>query len=87
MSYTPETLIAAHRHSSNHRVELERSDICGCFYCCRTCTTHEVDEWLQDEGGTALCPHCGVDSLIGSASGYPVADEQFLRAMHARWFG
>lgn len=26
-------LILAHRHSSNHRSELEKSSVCGCFYC------------------------------------------------------
>jgi hypothetical protein len=49
--------------------------------------TQQVEEWLEDERGTALCPHSGIDSVIGSAFGYPVANEQFLRAMHARWFG
>ena len=29
MDYTRATLQAAHRHSSNHRKELERSEICG----------------------------------------------------------
>ena len=46
----------------------------------------DVEEWLDDEGGTALCPHCGVDSVIGSMSGYPVSDPQFLKAMYKRWF-
>jgi len=35
--------------------------------------------------GTALCPHCGVDSVIGSAAGFPLTDE-FLKAMHQEWF-
>jgi len=85
MGFELETLEAAHRHSIDHRDELERSAICGCFYCCRTCSVTEVEDWI-DEGGTALCPHCGIDSVIGSASGYPVDQPAFLRAMHARWF-
>ncbi len=85
MNYPRETLDASHRHSINHRKELEQSDICGCFYCGRTCVPAEIDTWT-DEGRTALCPHCGIDSVIGSASGYPVNDPQFLHAMHSRWF-
>jgi hypothetical protein len=80
------TLDAAHLHSANHRQELERSDVCGCFFCQKTFTVKDVDEWVEDENGTALCPYCGVDSVIGSASGFPVADTGFIRAMHDRWF-
>ena len=35
---------------------------------------------------TAICPHCGVDSVIGEKSGFPITQE-FLKAMHKRWFG
>jgi hypothetical protein len=86
MDYTRATLQAAHRHSSNHRKELERSEICGCFCCCRTFTAAAVEEWVDDEDGTAICPYCGVDSVLGSASGYPVSEQHFLRAMHTLWF-
>ena len=86
MEYDRQTLDAAHRHSSNHRAELEQSDICGCFYCRATFTSTDIEEW-EDKGGTALCPHCGVDSVIGSASGYPAGEQSFLSSMHDRWFG
>ncbi|MCE7962609.1 MAG: hypothetical protein DYH05_08955 [Acidobacteria bacterium ACB1] len=32
-----------------------------------------------------LCPKCGIDSVIGSNSGYPINDE-FLRRMRSHWF-
>jgi hypothetical protein len=85
MSFTRETLDAAHRHSANHRAELEQSDMCGCFHCRNTFKAAKVDEWI-DEDSTALCPHCGIDSVIGSASGFPVCEEKFLQAMYKRWF-
>jgi hypothetical protein len=85
IDHTRATLQAAHRHSSNHRNELERSEICGCFCCCRTFTVAAVEEWV-DEDGTAICPYCSADSVLGSASGYPVSEQHFLRAMHALWF-
>jgi hypothetical protein len=86
MDYSRAILDAAHRRSTHHREELERSEVCGCFYCLGTCVAGDVEEWIDDDG-TALCPRCGVDSVLGSASGYPAGDRQFLVAMHARWFG
>ncbi|WP_245197274.1 hypothetical protein [Labrys sp. LIt4] len=46
----------------------------------------KIEEWIDDSAGTALCPECGIDSVIGSASGYPVDDRDFLEAMHELWF-
>lgn len=78
----------AHRHSFFHRDEVLRSERCGCFYCQRTFTPAEVRHWVDEEDGvgmTALCPHCGIDAVIGSASGLPLTPE-FLTAMKRRWF-
>ncbi|MDT3381149.1 hypothetical protein RNI52_27735 [Labrys neptuniae] len=86
MAYSREMLERAHRQTTNHRQELEKSASCGCFYCCQTFTVAKIEEWIDDEEGTALCPYCGIDSLIGSASGYPVNDREFLQAMHKLWF-
>ncbi len=77
-------LEAAHRHSSNHREEVLASETCGCFYCLAIYPPSALTE-TTDEGRTFLCS-CGVDALIGSASGYPITPE-FLEAMQKRWFG
>jgi len=76
--------LSAHKHSSRHRGELEASEICGCFYCLRVYPPKEIQEWIDDET-TALCPHCGIDSVIGSKSGYPITAE-FLQKMKEHWF-
>jgi len=34
---------------------------------------------------TALCPRCGIDSVIGSASGYPITAD-FLLMMRKYYF-
>ena len=42
---------------------------------------HEVvrpDGTTASRGLTALCPRCGIDSVLGSASGLPVEDSVFL---------
>ena len=82
------SFIAAHRNSSNHRDELLASKSCGCFYCLRIFSPGKVEEWVDEIDGlgtTALCPYCGIDSVIGSGSGYPITEE-FLKAMHRHWF-
>ena len=80
--------IRAHEHCALHREELYRSDTCGCFYCCRTFGPQEIEDWIDASDGvgmTALCPRCGIDSVIGSASGFPIT-EDFLGLMQAHWF-
>ena len=75
----------AHAHSIRHFGELWRSGLCGCFFCLDVFECEHVREWT-DSGQTALCPSCGIDSVIGDASGFPITEE-FLAAMEARWFG
>jgi hypothetical protein len=74
----------AHKHCRLHRAEIEASEICGCFYCFATYPPTEIIEWV-DESQTAICPKCPVDSVIGSASGFPITRE-FLQRMHDHWF-
>jgi hypothetical protein len=86
MSFAETYLEAAHEHSFQNRAEIEGSELCGCFYCCATFSGKEVTQWIPDDAGdTALCPFCPVDSVIGSASGLPVDDAEFLTAMHNYW--
>jgi hypothetical protein len=77
-------LDAAHKHCSFHRAELQNSSLCGCFYCFAIFGPGDISEWI-DEGQTAKCPKCTIDSVIGSASGYPITKE-FLNRMHDKWF-
>lgn len=81
----PETLLAeVHSHSIKHKNELLSSEICGCFYCLATFHPQTIREWT-DKDATALCPHCGIDSVIGSASGYLI-ESSLLKAMKDHYF-
>jgi hypothetical protein len=83
------SLEAAHERSMNHRDEIASSDLCGCFHCRSTFPPGDIREWADEVDGlgtTALCPRCGIDSVLGSASGYPLTGE-FLAQMRRRWFG
>jgi DNA-directed RNA polymerase subunit RPC12/RpoP len=82
---TDDKIIQAHKHSSKHRREIEASGICGCFHCGETFAPSAIRDWT-DRRQTARCPHCGIDSVIGDASGYPVTDEKFLKGMRDYWF-
>jgi predicted nucleotidyltransferase len=75
---------AAHRCSIRHREQIVASERCGCFCCCSIFAPAEIDEWV-DEGQTAMCPHCGADAVIGSASRYPISIGS-LRLMESRHF-
>lgn len=83
--------IRAHEHCSHHRDEILASERCGCIYCVAIFTPAEIRDWVReadgigDEGHTALCPICGIDSVIGSDSGHPISTA-FLQAMNAHWF-
>jgi hypothetical protein len=79
-----DAVVDAHAHSSRHRPEIERSVSCGCFYCMSIFPSETIKEWIDDES-TARCPHCGIDSVLGNASGYEIS-LPFLRKMHMAWF-
>jgi len=44
----------------------------------------QIAEWV-DEDDTALCPICGVDSVLADGSGLLITKD-FLEAMQAVWF-
>ncbi len=80
----PTLLTAARTHSSQHRAEIQASGLCACFFCFRTFPAVEITSWI-DASQTALCPRCGVDAVIGSASNHRL-DDVFLRRMHTQFF-
>ena len=87
MKFTDELLREAHKHCSEHKEEILNSDVCVCCDCGKTLKPTDIIDWVEDSGGpTALCPHCCNDALIGSASGFPVDNEDFLKAMKKFWF-
>jgi hypothetical protein len=77
--------IKAHKYSSNHREQLLKDTKCGCFYCLTIFNPKEISDWVEDISGTAICPYCGIDSIVGVSSGYPITKE-FLQKMNNYWF-
>ncbi len=82
-------LRAAHARSIRHRAEIEASAACGCFYCGAIFAPAEIADWTDktnpEPEHTALCPRCGIDSVIGDRSGFPITPA-FLAEMKDAWF-
>lgn len=79
-----EAVEKAHALSVRNRAALSRSDVCGCFYCLAILTPDAITEWTAFDD-SALCPKCGIDSVLAQDSGYPIT-AAFLACMHERWF-
>ena len=76
---------AAHNLSFRSRHFIESSNVCGCFYCLKVFHPGEIEEWVDKGGTTALCPKCGIDSVLPDNCGVPLSRE-FLVQMHNRYF-
>ena len=65
---------------------LEKIPFVDAFIVCIFFPPKEIKDWIKDKNGpTALCPHCGIDAVIGESSGYPIT-EDFLKEMNEYWF-
>jgi hypothetical protein len=85
----PPDIREAHGHCSNHRSEVLSSSKCGYFYCLAVYFPSAIVKWIDvdesGEGQTAICPRCGIDSVIGDSSGFEVTPS-FLKRMKSFWF-
>lgn len=89
----PPDIVEAHRLCSQHREAVLGAARCGCFYCCAVFAPAEIEFWVDpptgdddddlERGTTALCPRCGIDSVLPLGPGMDVA---FLEHMKAYWF-
>lgn len=78
---------AAKAHSLDNELEILSSKECGCFFCRSHFAAKEIVDWDFSNGHTqAICPECGMASVIGDASGYPI-DHEFLKEMNLAFYG
>lgn len=82
---TTDDIIEAHEYSINHKSKILEDKKCGCFYCLKIFNPKEITDWIEDKNGTAICPYCGIDAVIGESSGFPITEE-FLLKMKNYWF-
>ena len=90
--YTEEYINTAHKATIFHEKDILQSTHCTCFYCgYQFNPTTEANLCWMDEnspkGKTLVCPMCGIDCIIGDASGFPITDANFINACTEEWFG
>lgn len=74
-------------HSVDNEIEIVKSQRCGCYFCHSIFSARSVKDWLSDERGvSAICPECGMDTVLGDASGIQI-DKQLLKNMSKQYFG
>lgn len=54
---------------------------CGCFFCLRVYNGNSVTRFI-DNGETAICPWCGIDSVLPA-----VTDLERLEQLNDYYFG
>jgi TPR repeat protein len=80
-------LIEIYKHSSNNEIEILHSKEASCFFCRQNYSARKVNDWINDERGvTAICPECGMDAVIGDASGVNL-DKTLLKDMNIAYYG
>ncbi|HAX75894.1 MAG TPA: cytoplasmic protein [Cyanobacteria bacterium UBA11372] len=74
----------ASQYSIYNRKQVEASEKAGCYYCLSIFSPEEISDYC-DDGTTVLCPKCGIDSVLGSQSGYTI-DLATLKKLKQYWF-
>ena len=75
-----------------HEEAILRSTNCGCFYCLSIFPPDEIKDWINESencprgpGKTAICPNCGIDSVLPDTIDYELTKE-FLEMMQEKFF-
>jgi hypothetical protein len=62
-----------YKFSSGNKDILMASKKCGCFHCMETFEPKFIVEWVHNDE-TAICPKCGIDSVIPETNDINVTD-------------
>lgn len=85
---TKKTIDDILKHTQENDAEILRSNQCSCLFCRHTFDARKVSEWIDvpGHGMAAICPECGIDAVVGDASGYTFTKEE-LRTINKKVFG
>ncbi len=76
-------LAKKYKESAFHKDAILESEMCVCFFCVAKLAPNKILDWI-DDGQTAICPRCGIDSVL------PYEDSltmEFLQKMNDHYFG
>ncbi len=81
-----------HLASAWHEKEILESRKCGCFYCLSIFSPNKIEEWIEESkdskrglGKTAMCPNCGIDSVLPDSINQKITIE-LLKTMKEQYF-
>ncbi len=81
-----------HNKSGWHESDILNSKICGCFHCLNIYPPQEITEWINENpecprgsGRTAICPKCGIDSVLPDTINYEI-NKELLDEMRIKYF-
>ena len=76
-----------HKKSFKNAAAVRQSTKCGCFNCQRIFDANKVIDFVTERDGqkTALCPYCGIDSVIQDFN--VEVTPALLKTMNREWFG
>lgn len=87
MNLTIEDLKRIHQLSIYNEDRLKSSHRAGCFSCKIILQINEIKDWVDNPPNrTALCPHCGIDSVLAEERDLELSGA-LLEAMHEYFFG
>lgn len=88
----------AWNHARENVREVQASTLCVCIQCQAYFSPSRIAEWLNRTGehtfkpgpvpsvkGAAMCPNCGMDYVLGDASGLPIQNPNFMRKLNSTW--
>ena len=77
-------LQAVYEHSRLNRRFMTPGAACRCFHCLRGFAAEQIGQWI-DDGQTALCPLCGIDSVLSNT--IDALSDMLIQQLHAAYFG
>ena len=85
-TWTIPELNVFYTYSIRNEESILKSDFCGCFHCISIFPAIDIKETVVEKDGfkTAICPICGIDSVLGDASVEITAE--ILEAMNEYYF-
>jgi hypothetical protein len=72
-----------YQHSRLNRQFMVPGSACRCFHCLKEFPAEDVSHWT-DRGKTALCPRCGIDSVLSNSADELTDD--LIRRLQATYF-
>lgn len=84
------TIEEIYKRSFRNRDLIKTASECHCVYCLRAFPPDMITEWLdpkeaEGEGQTAVCPFCGLDSLIPKNRDLHLTSD-LMGQMHEKYF-